>query len=77
MKAKLHGWGWLLNHSYGTDVSRLKDKGFGSVSILRYRYTMAGDVENNDKKIIGFNRGQNVRVLGYSKELALALDLEK
>lgn len=72
---KAHTWKWLLDHSYASDVEALMSAGFGAVRIVRYRYNMAGNIENNDKKIIAFNRGQNVRVTHYSEQMAATLGL--
>lgn len=72
---KAHTWKWLLDHSYASDVEGLMSGGFGAVKIVRYRYMSAGKVENNDKKIFAFNRGQNVRTLHYSDNVARAMGL--
>lgn len=72
---KAHTWKWLLDHSYASDVEKLKSDGFGAVHIVRYRYMSAGNVENNDKRIFAFNRGANVRTLHYSDNMAKSLGL--
>ena len=77
---RAHSWEWMLDHSESSKVSELKSSGFDSVMVMPYFYMSTrheledGSIRHvstpakKEGKIIAINRGQNVRVLQYSKQ---------
>lgn len=77
---RAHSWQWMMDHSDSKSVSDLKYGGFDHVRVMPYFYNSVRHEQSDgsirhlstpakkEGKIIAINRGQNVRVMPYSKE---------
>lgn len=75
-----HSWEWMLGHSSSSEVMALRSGGFDHVKVMPYFYNSIRHDQSDgsirylstpakkEGKIIAINRGQNVRVMPYSKE---------
>lgn len=74
MLPKLHTWQWFAVRTLPFEFELLKEKGFGSFSVMDFTYSKEKSGQKEWRKVVAFNRGSNVRLMGYSKKLEEALN---
>ncbi len=77
---RAHSWEWMLDHSDSISVDALRNGGFDTVKVMPYYYNsirhdqLDGSIRHirtpakKEGRIIAINRGQNIRILPYSKQ---------
>lgn len=74
MLPKLHTWQWLANRAMPFELDSLRLKGYGSYQVIQFMYSHEKSNTKDWRKVMAFNRGSNVRLMGYSKKLEEALN---